>query len=131
MDSALPADVQTLLRERISSYEQLHVLLLLFQDRTEWSAEALAAHFRLSTASMSATLSVLATQGLDVPAHEVPEPRYRYASGVHDAAVEALGYTYREQPLAVIRLMAEQSIERIRADALRAFADAFLFRKGK
>lgn len=131
MDPALPAPVQALLRERIGSYEHLHVLILLFADRTEWSAQALAAHFKLPTASISAALSVLVTHGLVVPTPELMEPKYRYASGVHDPAVEALVHAYQEQPLSVIRLLAEQSIERIRADALRAFADAFLFRKGK
>jgi DNA-binding IclR family transcriptional regulator len=131
MNPALPADVQALLRERIGSYEQLHILLLLFQDRTEWSAEALAARFELPANSVSAAVSVLVTHGFVAANSESPAQKYRYASGVWDRAIEALVHAYQEQPLAVIRLLAEQSIERIRADALRAFADAFVFRKGK
>jgi len=127
----LPTDVQELLRLRIGSYEQLHVLLLLFQGRAEWSVEALAAHLKVSADSASQALSALAAHGLVARASEPPEPKYRYASGRQDAAVEALVRAHQEQPLAIIRLLAEQSIERIRADALRAFADAFLFRKGK
>lgn len=129
VDTVLSAPVQALLRERIGSYEQLHVLILLFGDRTDWSAEALATHFKLPTGSISAALSALVTHGLVVPIPELPKPKYRYASDVHDPDVEALVHTYQEQPFAVMRLLAEQSIERIRAHALRAFADAFLFRK--
>ena len=131
MDYALPADVQSLLREHVSSYEQLHILLLLFQERVDWSAEALAARFKLPVTSISAALSVLASHGLVIPTSEPPDPKYRYASPMNEPAVEALVHAYQKQPLAVIRFLAEQSIERIRADALRAFADAFLFRKDK
>jgi len=127
----LPADVQALLRERIGSYEQLQILLQLFEDRRAWSAQALAAHLRLSAALISDALAALVARGLVAAGCELPEPDYRYASGRHDAAVAGLAKAYQEQPLAVVRMLTELSIERVRADALRAFADAFLFRRGK
>jgi len=132
MDLALPTDVEQLLRERIGSHEQLHILLLLFRDRRNWSTAELATHFKLSTASVSEALSALTAQNLVVSASDLPQgPNYRYASGTCNTAVEALERAYQDQPIAVIRMLAQRSIERIRADALRAFADAFLFRKGK
>jgi predicted ArsR family transcriptional regulator len=129
--SALPADVQALLRERIDSYEQLQILLQLFQDRRDWSAHALAAHLRLSAALISEALAALVARGLVAAAREPPQPDYRYASGQHDTAVAGLASAYQEQPLGVVRMLTEQSIERVRADALRAFADAFVFRRGR
>src|SRR5581483_2158058 len=126
MSHALPTDVQTLLRVRIGSYEQLHILLFLFQERTEWSAELLATHFNLSEGSTSEALSALVMHGLVATISGVTAPKYRYVSGAHDPTVKTLARVYQEQPLSVIRLLDEQSFERI-----RAFADAFLFRKDK
>lgn len=129
---SLPVDVQSLLRESIGSYEQLHLLLLLFKERREWSTDELAVHVKLSPVLVSAALSALVTHDLVAVASAAgPEPNFRYASGVQDAAMDELVRAYQEQPTAIMRLLAEGSIERIRADALRAFADAFLFRKGK
>ena len=132
MDTTLPADVHSLLRERIASYEQLHLLRLVFKDRRLWSVEQLAAESRLPAATVQSDLSALIAQQLVVSVPDVRcEAKYGYASGVHDATVQRLMQAYADQPISVMRSLAEQSIERIRADALRAFADAFLFRKGK
>jgi predicted transcriptional regulator len=129
---SLPVEVRRFLRERIGSYEELHLLMLLLEQRREWSKEELATQVRLSIESVSSAIATLVTRGLVAAAPGAgPEPKYRYAAGVQDAAVNELVRAYREQPIAVARLLAQGSIERIRAGALRAFADAFLFRKGK
>ncbi|HVN45004.1 MAG TPA: hypothetical protein VMT66_07105 [Steroidobacteraceae bacterium] len=129
---SLRIEVQSLLRECIGSYEELHLLLLLFKERREWSRDELAVHGKFSPASVSLAIAALVARGLVAAAPEAgPEPKYRYAAGVQDAAVDELVRAYREQPVAILRILAEGSIERIRAGALRAFADAFLFRKGK
>ena len=130
--ASLPIEVEKLLRERIGSYEQLHILLLLFKSRRDWSPEELAAHVKLSTGAVSEALSALTVKNLVMLVSDLsPVSKYRYGAGAHDAAVEALVGAYQDQPIAVVRVLAQGSIERIRADALRAFSDAFLFRKGK
>jgi predicted ArsR family transcriptional regulator len=130
----LPAEVETLLRERVESYEELHLLLLLFNERRDWSAEAAASQLKLPPQPTTAGLEALARHGLARRAEvatDSPQPSYHYASGVHDDAAAALAEAHRNYPLAVIRSMASLSIDRIRAGAIKAFADAFLFRKGK
>ena len=126
---SLSVEVQTLLRERIGSYEQLHVLLLLFKQRKEWSEDEITTEVRISRSEVAVTLSALVANQLISPSSAAAEAKYRYLSGAHDAVVEELVRSYHERPIAIIRLLAGRSIERIRADALRAFADAFLFRK--
>lgn len=127
----LSPEVAALLRERIESYEALQGLLLLHAERIPRSAAELSARLKLSSASMAPALESLVRHGLASVEPLGPGVGYRYASDGHGAAVSALVHAYSQQPLAVIRLLAASSIERIRADALRAFADAFVFRKRK
>lgn len=131
--SKLPDDVQVLLREHIECFEELHLLLLLVTERREWSVQELMSRLRLSQPSVATALASLLSHGLvslAAPAGH-SSPSYRYASGAHDLAVATLARVYHDHPIAVMRLMGTLSIERIRADAMRAFVDAFLFRKGK
>jgi len=128
----LSPEVSTLIRDRIESYEALKALLLLHAERGLQSAEEVAAHLNLSGSSVATALASLAQQQLLTRSDSSgTAPKYRYAEGPHDATVVALALAYSQQPIAVIRLLAASSIERIRADALRAFADAFVLRKGK
>src|SRR5689334_5269573 len=49
-DTAIPKDVQLLLRERLPSHEQLELLLLMHADPSrEWSIEELAEKLRISS----------------------------------------------------------------------------------
>ena len=128
----LSPEVAELIRDRIESYEALQALLLLHGERGLQSAEEVSARLNLSVGSVvTALASLKENQLLTCSDSSGSEPKFRYADGPHDAVVVALALAYSQQPIAVIRLLAASSIERIRADALRAFADAFVFRKGK
>jgi predicted ArsR family transcriptional regulator len=128
----LAPEVAALIRDRIQSYEALRALLLLHAEGSARSAEELSAELNLSGSSMASALESLARQQLlEATGASGSRAQYRYASGAHDATVGALVQAYSQQPIAVIRLLAASSIGRIRADALRAFADAFVLRKAK
>lgn len=127
----LPEDIQALLHERLESYEELHILLLLIEQRRDWSVEEIAARLKLTHAAIDSALVSLARNQLVTNTGEPQQRRHRYADSPLDAAVTALATIYKERPIAVIRFMSTFSIERIRAEALRAFADAFLLRKDK
>jgi hypothetical protein len=49
---------------------------------------------------------------------------------LHEAVV-GLAREYREQPIAIIKLLSTNAIERVRTAALRTFADAFVIGKDK
>lgn len=131
----LSPEVAALIRGRIESYEALRALLLLHAERAVQSAQSaaeLSARLGLSGGSLHTALESLAGHRL---LERTPSAGsaggYRYASGDHDSVVAALAQAYSLQPLGILRLLAARSIERIRAEALRAFADAFVFHKDK
>ena len=128
----LSPEVAALIRDRIESYEALQALLLLHAEHSLQSAEELSARLKLSSSSMGTALESLVRQQLLTRTEcSGSNPKYRYAGGPNDATVSGLALAYSQQPIVVIRLLAASSIERIRADALRAFADAFILRKGE
>lgn len=129
--SDLPEDVRALLHEHIESYEQLEILLLLRRERYEqWTSEKLAARLRVPTDLAAIALAGLKASRL-VEASGVPPTQfvYRAAGSALDAAAGRLEREYAERPIAIIRLMNANAIERLRTAALHTFADAFVLKK--
>jgi hypothetical protein len=119
----VPADVSEplrhLVRERLPSLEQIHIVLLLRGDRTRsWSAPEVSERLATPPESTAMRLFLLASNG--VIAFE--GGRYRYAA---DAATESLfDELAAAPPDALISLVGGQP-----ADPLRSFADAFKWKK--
>ena len=137
----LTDDVRALLRERIESYEELETLLALERLRgagktaDELSAAAHVGAPLIERALRSLEARALIERGASPAAGSARElePRYFYApaSPELDGAVRALAKLYAEQPIAIIKLMSENAIQRVRTGAARAFADALILRKDK
>ncbi|HTT04689.1 MAG TPA: hypothetical protein VMF64_05320 [Steroidobacteraceae bacterium] len=122
----LPTDVQALLRAHVESYEALHILLLLFQERRDWSTDEIGARLKLPVPAVGNALTSLARHALAARVEaSAPDTHYCYRISLQDASVAALVRVFREHPSAVLRLMAIASIERIRANAPRAFVYFF------
>jgi hypothetical protein len=132
--SGLPDDVQALLRERIASYEQL-ALLLLLRARVEqtWTVSSVASELRLPEAIAEEALQFLCGQKLVARVASADGPRFTYNPGSPELAalVEKLAKAYDEKLLDVMRLMTTNAIERLRTNALSTFADAFLLKRGE
>ena len=127
-DSQIAAAVRTLVAEQLYGYEQLEALLFLHaRPGEECLAETVAAALRIPVGTAAGALEDLVTRGL-ASARGAGRPAYRFAPSSPElgAAVAALERAYAEQRLAVIRLMSENAIERLRTGATRAFADSFL-----
>ncbi|MGA8708731.1 MAG: hypothetical protein WB646_17295 [Steroidobacteraceae bacterium] len=123
--------MRVFLAEHIESYEQLEILLLLGDERTEWTAQRLSSHLKISQAMTEAALSELHSRGiLELPSGassirctgnaRVPE---------FEVTLTRLARVYAERPVEIIRLMTANAIERVRTAALRTFVDAFVLRK--
>ena len=133
MNEDVSQNVRTLLRERITSFELLEVLMFLHARPGEyWSATMLAGPVRLSEEEVHATLESLQAQQLAEMSPMQASGGYRYAP--HDAAlasaVDELVQNLGERRAAILSLMSTNAIERVRSAASSAFADAFLL-KGK
>jgi hypothetical protein len=124
----IPPEIDEFLAAHIDTVEQLEVLLLLHQapDRT-WTAEAVAQMLYSHSASVARRLESLTRHTLLAQEPGYP-PTYRYAPtpASRDALVRCLAEVYRERRVAVITAIASRPM-----DNVRAFSDAFLFRKPK
>src|SRR5690348_7119132 len=129
VDEALRA----FLREYIDSFESLEVLLLLHRERTAWTADELGRRFKIRAPVIDDALASLVRAGLVNTPERSVLTAYRYADEdlVRDALIALLERTYRDEPIKIMQLMSANAIERLRNGAIRAFADAFVFRKDK
>lgn len=129
----LDEEVRAFLRHHIDSFESLEVLLLLYRERTAWTADELCRRFRVRAPVIDDAIASLVRARLVNATERNVLTSYRYADedSVRDALVASLERTYRDEPIQVMQLMSANAIERLRSGAIRAFADAFVFRKDK
>jgi hypothetical protein len=131
--TAISEDVGALLRERIASFEQLLILLLLHRSHPKrWSITTISIHLGIPSGILEA-LTALHAAELIKEETEGSESVYVYAPATADIAktVSVLQQSYEGHPAAIMQLMSENAIARVRRAAHRAFSDAFLIRKGK
>ena len=130
---ALPADVQGLLN-RVDSYEQLEALLFLRSRPSQaLTAKEVAAELGASPDEVERALMRLHAMGLLATAVGEMRAHYRFepADAGSREAVDHLAEAYSESRLEVMRTMTANAIDRLRTDAVRAFADAFVLGRKK
>ena len=131
-EGSIPEDVSYLLRDRITSLEQLETTLRLRQAAPEgWTVPQLAARLGIPQGLVDYALEGLASARLIAVEEIDGSLRYRYApeTDLLDTTVARLAAIYAEMPTRIIGTISRNAIERIRAGAGRAFADAFLIGK--
>jgi hypothetical protein len=127
VDSRLPDEVRALLTEHVSSFERLEVLLLLESRREHWTMDEIAGELRLSVTLIAPACDSLVVGRL-LFRETTGELRFAPAQELVPVC-ELLQRRYREDPLAVVRVISDLALERLRSSAARAFADAFRIRK--
>jgi hypothetical protein len=131
--SAIPQDVQVLLHTQVDSFEALRILLWMHTFRSKrWCESQLQVQLRL-TSALDSALNSLTAAGLIKSEKEGGEAYYSYAPTTLALAraVSRLQRRFKTHPLVIMQLMSNNAIDRVRGSAARAFADAFLFGKGK
>lgn len=122
-----PSDrLRVFLRDRLASYEQIEVVLLLRSDAARsWTAPEVAAALKTAPEPAAMRLFLLASQGL-VVFEPSGIPRYRYAmlDGESEAVMSELAELFTADHEAVRALVAVPS-----TDPIRSFADAFKLKK--
>ncbi|MFM2415639.1 MAG: hypothetical protein RL385_362 [Pseudomonadota bacterium] len=122
-------ELQTFLRDGISSYEQLETLLLLRTRHDEtFSPRSVAAALRVTEPIAAASLDHLCSLSLLDVRIGAESLLFRYSPGKVALAglVDQLAESHTRNPLAVMTLMNANAIERVRTQARRLFADAFI-----
>jgi hypothetical protein len=115
---SLPADVRLLL-ERIESYEQLEMLLLLH------CAPQLAADPTELARRLTMTKDLVESSLEHLRRNDLVEPK----SQAIRRAIDQLDRVYREHRIEIMRQMNANALDRVRNAAIRTFADAFVWRK--
>jgi hypothetical protein len=116
-------------RDHISSFEQLRALLCLAREAERaWAPREIAAAIGLPLQLAEDALEELAQAGRLVtktPAASGAAYAFTASSSTARALVGELARVYDEQPLAIIRMMNENALERVRSTAARRLAEAF------
>jgi hypothetical protein len=132
LPDTLPAAVRAFLREHIETYEQLELLLLLRQQPLEaWSTRRLAERRSYPLDLVEEALEGLARARTVERVPSTGEVRYAPLDSVQRATIDDLASAYERNPLAIIKLMSANSIERVRTAAILTFAEAFVIGRKK
>jgi hypothetical protein len=128
----LPENVRNLLRDHVTSFECLELLLLLHRRPEPAGAEVLARDTGIAVELVIAALAALESSQLVRPNATEPTA-FRFAPATADLAraVDDLERLSRDDRAAVMSEMSVNAIGRIRSGTLRAFSDAFVFGKKK
>jgi predicted ArsR family transcriptional regulator len=126
--SDLSAGLAAFLRDCISSYEEVETLLLLARSPARsWSVDEIARSLNVTVDAARAALARLVDVGDLIETVVTSPPRYRYEPG-RDAlrtAVNELDHAFVEQRLAVVQVMNQNALDRVRGSAARRLAQAF------
>lgn len=129
MSEVSSEQLREFLRDHVSSFEQLQALLLLAKDaRRAWSPEEVAASTGVPLEQMENALDELAQSGHLLAASSQGRTRlYSYApvGSSTPELVSQLARAYEEQLLAIVRMMSDNALERVRSTAARRLAEAF------
>ena len=125
MSSTASAGLRDFLQQRLTSIDQIEIVLLLRRDSARaWTAPEVAAAVGTPQESAAMRLFLLASGGLIV-FEPAGMPKYRYASGNAgaDAMLSELAELYESDRDAVGALVG------VPPDPLRSFANAFKLKK--
>jgi hypothetical protein len=129
MNDELGEKTRILLRDFITSFEMLEVLLLLRTSPGQsWTAASVAACVRVQEDLVTRALEALYARRLVQAGAPLAQGEFRYGPGTAAlvAAVEELAGDFAERRAAVLSTLSTNAIERLRSGALSAFADAFI-----
>jgi len=122
-------DVKRFLLENLESYEQLQSLLLIAKaPDKDWTAKSVAETLRLPSASAHSALEHLSRRRLLNGRGEVDAMLFKYHPE-HASVVQRLDEICCAQLHVVLRWMNANALERVRSEAIKTFADAFLMKK--
>jgi hypothetical protein len=123
-DDVLPDSLRTFLEERVEHYEDLQLLLFLrARAGAWWNSGAIGKHLVVTAETVDSSLERLLRSALiDVAQGDTGRVyRYRLRDGPSASIVDKLAAACAERPLAVIKAMTGNALERLRARSVRTF----------
>ena len=129
MTDEFPEAVKALLREHVTSFEKLELLMILSgEPQQAWTAASLSSRLHVSEELVVEALDALQRSRLVGSTVEGEQRTVRYAPASTELAHAAreLARIFPDQRAAIIGFMSANAIERVRSGAIRTFADAFI-----
>jgi hypothetical protein len=123
-DDVLPDSLRTFLEERVEHYEDLQLLLFLrARAGAWWNSGAIGKHLVVTADTVEGSLQRLLHSSLiDVAQGDAGQVyRYPLRAGPSASIVDKLAAACAERPLAVIKAMTGNALERLRARSARTF----------
>jgi hypothetical protein len=122
-DDALPDSLRTFLQERVERYEDLEVLLFLRGRAGQWwNSSLIGKHLPVGADAIEAALRRLRGSALiDADQTEASCAYCFPAHGVTASIVDRIARACAERPLAVVRAMTSNALERLRARSARTY----------
>ncbi len=127
-----PEAVKALLREHVTSYEKLELLLLFGGEPLQpWTTASLSSRVHIPEELTVEALDALQRSKLVQSTIEGGQRVVHYAPATAQLAhaVRELLRIFPDRRAAIIVFMNANAIERVRSGALRTFSDAFILRK--
>jgi hypothetical protein len=124
-------DLESFLRDYVESYEELKVLICLGTARESWrTIESIASDCRVDEEAILAALERLARGGVLARRDAPSALEFRLHDDFQSRGdlLDRLAVEYRQNSLRLIEIMTKSAIDRVRASALRTFADSFRIR---
>jgi hypothetical protein len=134
MTEEFPESVKALLREHVTSFEKLELILLLAgQPQQAWTIASLSSRVHVPEDLIVEALDALERARLVGSTIEGGQRLVRHAPATAELAHAAceLLRIFPELRAAIIVFMNANAIERVRSGAVRTFAEAFILRKDK
>jgi DNA-binding IclR family transcriptional regulator len=125
--SLVSRTLRDFLERSIDNYEQVEVLVLMSAEARPITARELAETLHMEERSAANALEHLWRLGVIAPV----TGGYHCVPGEHTATVGELARLHRDNRQAVVGLLAELALDRLRVGNIRAFADAFKWRGKK
>ena len=132
MADDLPHEVKLLLRDFVTSFEDLELVLFLHRERARaWETEELSRLTRVDADQIAKTTASLGARGAIKIDQSANHPTYQYEPTTPELghAIDMLAKAFELNPVIVLRELNERAIERMRSSAIRTFAHAFVIRK--
>jgi DNA-binding IclR family transcriptional regulator len=129
MNDQLGGKTRILLRDFITSFEMLEVLLLLRATAAQsWTVRAVSDHTHIAEDLIARALASLEAHRFIEAGESGGKGSFRYRPGTEDlaAAADELAADFAERRAAVLSTLSTNAIERLRSGAINAFADAFV-----
>ncbi len=122
----LSSEVRRFLYERVSTYEQLEVLIWLAEHPEGAKLDVIESMLGASGVVAEEALTGLIEAGLVTRSTRDGTYHYQPADPELDSLTKQLIRTYRASRFAVVKAMTDNSLQRLRGSTLHTFAECFL-----